>query len=203
MLLEWNYDAEHRLLKLIIDNDLYYKSDDAGKTIEKYYKSEKVANLYESKNTGDGFIDEWSEELKWLSENYAHIVGELHRPWIFGYLEKDGTIKDIGKARGQGVVSPENPISLNRLGVPANISEWWDYDLIAYGPPIDDASKQRGIVWYKHKTNGTILRTSNGNGPHPDHIFPLIHGPFIVDISDIKNNRGVLKESLLAQHNQC
>lgn len=196
MLLNWNYDLDTKRLTLTIDDDLFYTSVDAGKTIEKYFKSEKVAVLLDERTTDKGIIDEWSEELKWLSDNYSHIVGKLYCPWVFGYREKDGSIADVGKSRGQGVVSPENPISLNRLGIPANISEWWDYDIIAFGPGIDDASSPRGIVWYQHKTNKTIIRTSCSNGPFPDHIFPVIHGPYTVNIDDVKKNRGVFQDEL-------
>lgn len=196
MLLNWNYDVDTKCLKLTIDDDLYYTSMDAGKTIEKYCKQEKVAVLLDRKKTSKGFVDEWSEELNWLSDNYSHIVGKLYRPWIFGYKEKDGTLKDKGKFRGQGVVSPENPISLNRLGVPANITEWWDYDCIAYGPGIDESSLERGLVWYKHKIDGTILRTSSSNSPYPDEIFPIIHGPYIVEINDIEKHNGILNSEI-------
>lgn len=191
MLLNWNYDADTKHLTLTIDNDLYYTSIDAGKTIEKYFKSEKIAVLLHEKNIDGQIIDEWSEELKWLSDNYSHIVGKLHCPWLFGYKEKNGSIVDVGEFRGQGVISPENPISLDRLGIPAYISEWWDYDTIAFGPGIDDASATRGLVWYKHKINGSIIRTSASNCPYPDDVFPTIHGPYIVDFDDIKKHDGV------------
>lgn len=192
----WKYSPENKLLRLDIDLDLFYTSTDAGRTIYKYVKGQLVDTLLHERMTDEGKVDDWSEELKFLSQNYHDKVGKLYCPWYYGYLTKEGAIVDKGKQRGQGVVSPEKPISIDRLGVPANIMEWWDYTPYAFGPDIDDTSCGRGIVWYKHNTTRQIVRTSHSNCPLPNENFPIIHGPYDVYEDDIRKHNGIYFEEI-------
>jgi hypothetical protein len=199
MELLWKYNPEYKTLRCDIDADLYYTSNDAGFTIHKFYKQELVKILYSDHNVDTHENNYWDKEVIYLSQNYTDIVGKLYRPWHDGYLTKDGKIIDIGIERGNGVVSPDKPISIDRLCMPANIMEWWDYSPYAFGSDIDDTSCNRGIIWYQHNITKQIVRTSVGNCPIPNETFPIIHGPFNVDEDDIKKHDGIYFDNILNQ----
>lgn len=188
MILDWKYDIQQRLLKLQL-NEFTYTSGDGGRNISKY-KNDFFLRNFSVVNHDGVEHDQWLDEIEWIAENYKDQVGILHKPWLEGYRQKDGSIIDIGVTIGNGVVSKENLLFVDRLCIPANFIEWWDYEKIAFGPSLDK-DVPRDTIWYQHIETKQIVRTSNNNGPYPDYIHPLIHGPYIVDEDDIKQHGGV------------
>lgn len=205
MELKWVYDPATRISKTQITENLYYTTNDGGQTIKKYvnglfnrdlHKYGPTFKSMEICNTGlhidSPNLDEWADEVKWLAATYPNIVGELLPDWDQGFLNRNGELEDIGKLRGQGVVSKENPISVNRICQPASIQEMWDYDCIAYTDesPYEDCLGT-GLKWMKHKETGTILRLGGKQVPFPCCVFPIVHGPYEVDESDIEAHNGI------------
>lgn len=205
MELKWIYDPNTRISKTQITGDLYYTTNDGGQTIEKYVNNQLVDTFHKygpniKFNTVniDGkyseFINEdfWPDEVIWLSETYPEIVGKLYIDWDKGFLNRYGEIEDIGKLRGMGVLSAEQPISINRICQPASIQELWDYDIIAYSDEnIAEDCNGLGIQWIKHKVTGQIYRMGRGQVLYPCCVYPVIHGPWPVEESDIDLHNGI------------
>ncbi len=204
MELKWVYDPNTRISKTEITSDLYYTTDDGGQTIKKYVNGELVKTMHKYgpdrkfdnvaptgihvDNIGQ---DEWPEEVIWLSETYPEKVGILYQYWQNGYKNKNGEIEDIGVERGMGILSEDNPISINRICQPASIQEWWDYDTIAQSPvDVDEDCGGTGVKWIRHKVTGQIYRVGGGHPLFPCCMFPKIHGPWPVDESDIELHKG-------------
>lgn len=204
MELKWVYDPSTKISRVDITDSLYYTTNDGGQTIKKYVNGENIKDFHkygpenkftETAPNGQHMdtlgLDEWPKEVEWLSDNYSHIVGKLYRDWDKGFLNKHGVIEDIGVTRGQGVISPELPISINRICQPASVQEMWDYDVIAYSTiDIDEDCRGFGVKWVKHKETGQIFRMS-AHVPYPCCAFPSIHGPWPVDDSDIELHKGI------------
>lgn len=204
MELKWNYDPSTRISKTVITDNLYYTTKDGGQTIHKYVNDQLVRTLHkygpDNKFTETGHdglhidvpgLDDWIDEIKWIAETYPDIVGPLLRDWENGYLNKDGNIEDVGVHRGMGVLSAENPISINRIGQPASIQEMWDYDVIAYTEKdVAEDCRGMGTKWVKHKETGQIYRMGAGEPPFPCCAFPTVHGPWPVDENDITKHGG-------------
>lgn len=202
MQLHWTYDPNIRLAKTVITDNLYYTTPDGGQTIHKYvegklddtfHKYVDAQKFSEIGWTGDHSERDtsWESELIWLSDTYPDIVGILHRDWKDGFINSKGELEDVGVSRGNGVNNPNDKISVNRLCCPANESEWWDWDIIAMtGTDVAEDCMGRGTIWRKHKESGEIIRTSNGTPPYPCCVHPVIHGPFVVDDSDITEHGG-------------
>lgn len=204
MELKWVYDPNTRISRTDVTNDLYYTTNDGGQTIKKFVNGEfvrdihkygpdkKFANAVLSGAHDNTSVDEWTDEVVWLAETYSTIVGNLYRYWDKGFLNKHGEIEDIGKVRGQGVVSPEIPISINRICQPASVQEMWDYDVIAHSDnDVAEDCHGTGTKWVKHKKTGQIYRMGGGLVPFPCCAFPTVHGPWLVDESDIDLHGGI------------
>jgi len=194
MRLDWKYDIESRLLTLNID-EYTYKSVNGGQVISKYKKDFFLRDFFVEIQDDNFAYDPWLDEIIWITTHFSHITGPLIKPWTHGYKQKDGTLMYTDEVLGNGVLSKEDPILVDRLGIPVNVTEWWDYEKIAFGPSLDPQIN-RDTIWYKHVIDGHIMRTSSNNGPYPDFMHPIIHGPYMVDESDIEEQGGVLFESL-------
>lgn len=212
MQLNWVYDPNTRISRVDITDNLYYTTNDGGQTIKKYVNGmlEKELHKYgpdlkftETSWTGSHIdnisMDEWTDEVVWLSDNYSHIVGKLYRHWDKGYLNQNGEIEDVGVHRGMGVISPELPIAVNRICQPASVQEMWDYEKIAEADtsPYEDC-RGGGLKWMKHKITGQIYRMGNKLVPYPCCAFPSIHGPWPVDLDDITKHGGKFLSILVA-----
>ena len=212
MKLDWTYNAETRKARTDITLNLYYESLLGGQTIHKYVNGELVQTFHkfgpDKKFTG--FVgkgdplhgmpatnetyqtDEWIPELLSLAELYPEIVGENLNGWDKGFLNEAGEIIDVGVQRGLGVISEELPISINRMGVPGSIQEWWGWEVIAYTEEdVDENCWGRGTVWRRNKETGKIVRVGNTQPQIACCVFPMMHGPFEVDESDIEEHGGI------------
>lgn len=192
MELKWNWDAKNKMASAYVDNTLHYKTPDGGQTIHKYvnnalvktfhkYGSDKKFTDYSPSglHTGDGSVDEWPAEVQWLADNYSNKLGEFNPKYDEGFRERDGSLVDAGKMRGFGVNNMSDKISVNRTLAAANITEWWDWDVVGVSP--DDAAPEcqgRGTIWRKNYKTGKIVRTSSGTPPFPCCCFPVIYGPW-------------------------
>lgn len=204
MELKWVYDPNTRISKTQITPNLYYTTNDGGQTIKKYVDGQFVKDIHkygpdkkfmETAMSGihvENFnMDEWPDEVNWLAETYPEVVGELHREWDKGFLNRNGEIEDIGKVRGNGVLSAEKPISINRICQPASIQEMWDYDVVAFSDKdVAEDCRGMGTQWVKHKETGQIYRMGRGQVPYPCCAYPTVHGPWPVDESDIDLHNG-------------
>lgn len=208
MKLNWTYDVEKRLATTTITPELYYTTPDGGQTINKYVNNELVQTFHKygpehkftaiTDETGhhtqlsEDFVDEWPAEVKWLSDTYPEIVGKLYPDWDKGFLNSKGEIEDVGQLRGFGIVSPDEPISINRLCCPANEVEWWDWEVIAStDKDVAEDCMGRGTWWRRNKKTGEIVRTSMSTPPYPCCVHPVVHGPYKVDDSDIDLHGGI------------
>jgi hypothetical protein len=206
MELTWNYDPNTRIAKCVVDESLHYETPDGGQTISKFYNNQSVGVLYKYGDeklrfttkavTGihldnHDYQDQWCDEILFLCESYPDIVGLLNYPWHDGYKNKNGEIEAVGVQRGFGVNNPNDMLSINRLCIPSKITEWWDWDIIAYKEEwASEDSYDEGVLWRKNRITGQIVRVGSGQPPMPCCVFPLIHGPWPVDESDIETNGG-------------
>ena len=146
MILNWKYNVETKIAYVDVVPGLRYETPDGGQTINKLVDGEIVETFHkfgpENKFTGFSrdsthgmdpttYRDEWPTEAAWLAVEYPEVVGPLISDWDLGFLEVDGEIRDVGKRRGMGVVSPDNPVSVNRICLPASVQEWWGWERIA------------------------------------------------------------------------
>jgi hypothetical protein len=82
-------------------------------------------------------------------------------------------------------------LSINRLCIPSSITEWWDWDDIAFKNQWEnEAFYEKRLCWKKNRTTGEVVRVGDGQPPVPCCVFPLIHGPWPVEESDIEANGG-------------
>lgn len=205
MELKWVYDPNTKISKTQITPELYYTTNDGGQTIKKYVNNELVNTFHkygpDFKSTDTALtgvhttvqgLDEWIPEIHWIAENYKEIVGEFFPLWDKGFLNKNGEIEDVGVHRGMGILSVEQPISINRIGQPATIQEQWDYDVIATSTKnLDEDCRGSGLKWLRHKETGQIYRLGGSAPLYPCCAFPTIHGPWPVDESDIDLHGGI------------
>jgi hypothetical protein len=205
MELPWTYDPHTRLMKVIIDDTLYYETYDGGQTINKYVNNELVNTIHKygpdekfttpvltgNHREGVPYDSGWSEELLFLSQNYSDKLGEFMPEWTDGFMNKNGELEAVGIKRGSGINNLIERLSVNRLCLPSKITEYWDWPVIASSSKQIDEHCPNGVVWRRHKDTGKIIRTSSGASPHPCDVFPLIHGPFEVDESDIALHDGM------------
>ena len=56
---------------------------------------------------------------------------------------------------------------------------------------VAEDCQSRGTWWRKNKKTGEIVRTSGGTPPYPCCVHPVVHGPYIVDESDIAKHNGL------------
>lgn len=211
MELKWVYDPNTRISKTQITPELYYTTNDGGQTIKKYVNNELVNTFHkygpdfkftETAWSGTHIdnigLDEWTDEVRWIAENYKDVVGEFLPYWDKGFLNKNGEIEDIGKTRGMGVLSADKPISINRICQPSSVQEMWDYEEIAYtDKDVAEDCRGTGTRWMRHKETGQVVRMAKGLVPFPCCAFPTVHGPWPVDESDIDTHGGKRILSLL------
>lgn len=205
MQLNWLYNVESKEMSLNV-GDYLYKSIDGGQTILKYknnvyvktikkYPSQEDSIVYEDgsnirsylrSNHIDQTEDEWPLELEWILENFGDEVGEIHEEWSEGYMNRNGELEDIGVWRGTGVNNPEDKISTNRLGIPASIQEWWDYDLLGtLDKPSEEPGAGKGKRYMIHKETKKCIVTGQQNPPFPCCDFPIIHGPYEISLEEV------------------
>lgn len=212
MILNWKYDVKTKIAFVDIVPGLRYETPDGGQTINKFVDGELVDTFHkfgpEIKFTGyspdsshgmkrEDFNDEWPSEAAWLAIEYPEVVGPLISDWDMGFLHEDGEIHDIGKKRGMGVVSPDNPISINRICLPASVQEWWGWEQIARSNKnIDEACHGQGVRWMRNKETGKIVRVGDGQPQVPCCVYPVMHGPYEVDASDIALHNGKLDDGI-------
>jgi len=206
MKLTWKYDPNTKVAKCVINESLYYETPDGGQTINKYYNSQLVNVIHKYGDETlkfttmapagnhlnlEEFIDGWVDEVIFLSETYPDIVGKLYLSWKNGFKNKDGNIEGVGELRGFGVNDLEDMLSINRLCIPSNITEWWDWDIIAFKDQRENETfYEKRLCWKKNRTTGEVVRVGDGQSPVPCCVFPLIHGPWPVEESDIEANGG-------------
>lgn len=199
MQLIWNWDPEVKMATAIVNSSLQYKSPDGGQTIMKYVDGNLV-NTFHKYGPDNKFAEfsasgmhtdlgpnTWGDEVVWLSQNYADILGPFMGYYDQGFRNRDGGLDDVGKMRGFGVNNPSDKISVNRMLAPANLTEWWDWDTIAITAVDGHPDCQgRGMVWRKNYKTGEIVRVSAGNPPYPCCCFPTIYGPYPVAEEDLE-----------------
>lgn len=208
MKLNWKYDVENRTAKAVITDNLFYTCSDGGQTINKFVDGQQVKTFHKygpdnkfcdiSPQTGlhltpaeTGYQDDWPHELAWLSKSFPNVVGSYFNPeYTDGFINKFGDLEDLGTKRGMGVTDNIEKISINRMASPANEVEWWDWETIATGPDVAEDCMGRGTWWRKNKNTGEIVRTSGGTPPYPCCVHPVVHGPYVVDESDIDKHGG-------------
>jgi hypothetical protein len=212
MILDWKYNVETKIAAVDIVPGLRYETPDGGQTINKFVDGEIVETFHkfgpENKFTGFSrdsthgmqlgeYFDEWPDEVSWLAAEYPEAVGPLISDWDLGFLEVDGEIRDVGKRRGMGVVSPDKPVSINRICQPAWVQEWWGWEQIARTDKcLDEACHGIGMRWMRNKETGEIVRVGNEQPQVPCCVFPTMHGPYKVDSSDIALHDGQLEPGI-------
>lgn len=207
MNIDWQYDPATRVMHFTVGDNLRYESVDGGQNIKKYEDGEfvKLIRKYPERE-GESILhedgtriwptvkelglnennDEWPEELKWLVENYSDEIGEYHTNYADGYRTREGDIVDKGVWRGTGVNNLTDKISTNRIGIPASVQEWWDYeDLGVLQVPFDDAGLYAGKLYKIHTETGKLYVTGTENPPVPCCAFPLTYGPIEVTKEEV------------------
>ncbi len=91
---------------------------------------------------------------------------------------RDGLIVDQGKWRGTGVNNLTDKISTNRIGIPASVQEWWDYeDIGRIDKAFDEPGLSNGKLYKVHTETGKIYVTGTENPPIPCCAYPITYGP--------------------------
>lgn len=212
MILNWTYNAETKIAAVDVVPGLRYETPDGGQTIDKFVDGELVDTFHkfgpEAKFTGFSndsshgmeagtYRDEWPTEAAWLAVEYPEVVGPLITDWDLGFLDVNGNIRGVGEKWGMGVVSPDNPVSVNRICVPASVQEWWGWEQIAHSTKnIDETCHELGVRWMRNIESGKIVRVGHGQPQIPCCVFPTMHGPFEVDISDIALHDGIIEPDI-------
>ena len=205
MELHWKYNPNTKIAKAIINEELYYETPDGGQTINKYvngefvrafhkYGEDKKFTNYDHTSNHLGYahtLDEWNPEITWLAKTYSKEVGTMHMPWHDGYINSRGELEDVGIPRGYGVNNTEDKQAVNRMGLSCKVQEWWGWDIIAYSTKELDNCHGFGLLWRKNRQTGEIVRVGGGQPPVPCCVYPLIHGPWTVDESDIDLHNGI------------
>ena len=101
-------------------------------------------------------------------------------------MNRNGELEDIGVWRGTGVNNPEDKISTNRLGIPASIQEWWDYDLLGTSDkPSEDLCRKRQKI-YDTQRNKKVYCDWTTESPASCCDFPIIHGSYVKYPEEVK-----------------
>jgi len=179
MELNWTYDVETKLMTFILNDSIKYVATSGGLRIDKHQDGEIVETFIRRNRKEFSEITDvpedsersWGEELNWLCEEHPDIVGENYMDWDKGFINREGELVDIGMSRGQGVNNPTDKIAVNRLGIPANITENWDWEHIGQ---FDDEK----IKFLKNIKTGKIIKVDWSNMMIPCDVFPEIYGPY-------------------------
>ena len=198
MQLDWVMDYTENRLTFEIDN-LRYTTVDGGQNIYKYVDDVETTRIRQFPSQADDYLapmqsppvdspnDEWPDELIWLVKNYPEELGEdLSRSDILDFQQRDGTFETYNFMPGAGPNNRIDKISVNRMGIPANIQERWDWDTVAI---CDDAVEDSmfGIEWIKHRTTGEILRIGSSQCV-PCHVFPKVIKPVVIELENLEQD---------------
>lgn len=196
MQLDWVVDYSENRLTFEIDN-LRYTTVDGGQNIDKYIDGEFAVRLRQFPNQPEDYVapmqsppvecpdDEWPPEMLWLIETYPEQLGE-YIP-ATEYRQRDGSIDVFDKVLGMGQNNTVDKIAVNRMGIPANIQERWDWDQIGSSTMDQSEDSMFGTVWIRHKETGEIQRIATGQCV-PCHVFPKVVPPVTIELSDLKND---------------
>jgi hypothetical protein len=207
MILDWKYDVEARLASVDVVPGLRYETPDGGQTINKFVDGKLVDTFHKfgpdrkfkgfDLNGGafgiplDEIKDEWPAEVQWLAETYPDVVGPLLIGWDQGFLNSNGEIEGVGSRRGMGVISEENPVSINRICQPASVQEWWGWETVATNVNKQlDENCHLGIEWKRNLKTGEIVRIGHSQPQVPCCVFPQTHGPYPVTADDVLDHDG-------------
>ena len=198
MQLDWVMDYTENRLTFEIDN-LRYTTVDGGQNIYKYVDDVETTRIRQFPSQADDYLapmqsppvdspnDEWPDELIWLVKNYPEELGEdLSRSDILDFQQRDGTFETYTSMPGFGPNNRTDKISVNRMGIPANIQERWDWDTVAIS---DDAVEDSmfGIEWIKHRTTGEIIRIGSSQCV-PCHVFPKVIKPVVIKLENLEQD---------------
>ena len=198
MQLDWVMDYTENRLTFEIDN-LRYTTVDGGQNIYKYVDDVETTRIRQFPSQADDYLapmqsppvdspnDEWSDELIWLVKNYPEELGEdLSRSDILDFQQRDGTFETYTSMPGFGPNNRTDKISVNRMGIPANIQERWDWDTVAI---CDDAVEDAmfGLMWLKHRTTSEIIRAGSSQCV-PCHVFPKVVKPVNINPEDFEQD---------------
>jgi len=207
MKIDWQYDPATRVMHFTVGDNLRYESVDGGQNIKKYNNGELVKTIskYPTMNGEsilnmdgtriwekvkelniDETLDEWPVELEWLLENHSDEIGEMYTNYVDGYKTRDGLIVDQGKWRGTGVDNLTDKISTNRIGIPASVQEWWDYeDIGRIDKAFDEPGLSNGKLYKVHTETGKIYVTGTENPPIPCCAYPITYGPIEITKEEV------------------
>lgn len=193
MELKWSYDPVAKLATAYVNESIKYTTPDGGQTVYKYVDGTLVKTMHKygadnkfmtSHREGkhiDNVVDEWGSEVEYLIKNHSKELGEYVDGRLTGYRNKNGDLEAIGQHRGQGVNNAEDKIGVNRLFAAANVTEWWDWEVIAESKKLTEEGLE--IQWKKNTKTNEIVRVSAGTPPFPCCVYPQIHGPYsVVDL---------------------
>ena len=196
MQLDWVMDYTENRLTFEIDN-LRYTTVDGGQNIYKYVDDVETRRLRQFPHMPDDYLapsqsppvnapedDEWPDELTQLITAYPEELGEFLP--ATEYRQQDGTLKDFGVELGLGQNNAIDKLSVNRMGIPSNIQERWDWVQVALSDTPTENSIF-GIVWLKHKDTGEVIR-AGASQCLPCHVFPKVESPVVVDPADFEQN---------------
>jgi len=198
MQLDWVVDYAENRLTFEIDN-LRYTTVDGGQNIYKYVDGVETARIRQFSNEPTDYLapsqsppvdssnDEWPDEMFWLVANYPEELGEdLSRSDILDFQQRDGTFETYESMPGFGPNNRTDKITVNRMGIPANIQERWDWQEIAYSDTPTENSIF-GVSWLKHKDTGEIIR-AGASQCVPCHVFPKVEFPEVIDPADFEQD---------------
>ena len=199
MQLDWVIDYSENRLTFEIDN-LRYTTVDGGQNIYKYVDGELEKRIRQFPEKFDEYLapmqtppvespyDEWPSELHWLVATYPEELGEdLHLSDIREFQMRDGSFEIFDFMPGLGPNNREDRIMVNRMGIPANVQERWDWNLIGMSDREQSEDSMFGTVWLRHKETGVIIRAGGGQCV-PCHVFPKVIPPVTIELKDLKND---------------
>ena len=190
MELNWTYDVETKLMTFVLNDTIKYVAKSGGSHIDKHQDGE-IVETFIRRNREEPIIKDnghsersWSDELMWLCKEHTDIVGKNYIGWDKGFVNREGELNGVGTHRGQGVNNPTDKIAVNRLGIPANITENWDWERLIEFP-------DEGIQFKKNKKTGKIIKCDFNDMMIPCDVYPEIFGPYESseeEIEEYKNN---------------
>jgi len=199
MQLDWVIDYTQNRLTFEIDN-LRYTTVDGGQNIYKYVDNVETTRLRQFPHMPEDYLapsqsppvdpdgnDEWPEELHWLVSTYPEELGEdLHESDIRSFQQRDGTFITTEFMPGLGPNNREDRIMVNRMGIPANVQERWDWEMVA-SSNVATENSMFGTVWLKHSTTGEVIR-AGASQCVPCHVFPKVLSPVTIDPADFEQD---------------
>jgi hypothetical protein len=179
-------------MTFILNDSIKYVATSGGLRIDKHQDGEIVETFIRRNRVEFSEITDipedsersWSAELIWLCEEHSDIVGKNYIGWDKGFVNREGELNGVGTHRGQGVNNPTDKIAVNRLGIPANITENWDWERLTEFP-------DEGIQFKKNKKTGKIIKCDFNDMMIPCDVYPEIFGPYESseeEIEEYKNN---------------